>query len=90
MANGAFSTPVANHVLQLGFEPGFETAASCCHMGLQLMFGYLVGNLRLENRFTQGWKIGLQTSYSQALCPAGKQYSHIGLLKQDGIDSKHP
>ena len=32
-------------------------------MGLQLMFGYLVGNLRLENRFTQGWKIGLQTSY---------------------------
>ena len=48
---------------KLGFEPGFETAASFCHMGLQLMFGYLVGNLRLENRFTQGWKIGLQTSY---------------------------
>jgi hypothetical protein len=53
---------IAKRNSKLGFEPGFGTAVSCCHMGLQLMFGYLVGNLRLENRFTQGWKIGLQTS----------------------------
>lgn len=54
VANRAFSTLVANHVSKLGFEPGFETAASFCHMGLQLLFGYLVGNLRLEIRFARG------------------------------------
>lgn len=47
-----------NWVLNQGLKPQLRFATWACNYCLAI----LVGNLRLKNRFTQGWKIGLQTS----------------------------